>query len=200
MRCISGRRQEVSESGYYARRSRATSVRSIRHAWLTEVIRKVRAASRGTYGVRRVHAQGGSIVAGYGATGATIYTTIRQLQGWMRRPGELIRQTEKLAVGSLQPLAGWLRPSSSTVPGQSGGICRRCCPHTDRNSLTWRLAVHELEVFGARLAGYDRNGHILGKIIRCLDGEDVLPRLDRAQAVVAVDVGGRGCTIWAEAH
>ena len=46
----------VSESGYYARRSRAPSPRSIRHAWLTDVIRQVHAASRGTYGIRRVHA------------------------------------------------------------------------------------------------------------------------------------------------
>jgi putative transposase len=46
----------VSESGYYARRSRAPSARSIRHAWLTDVIRQVHAASRGTYGIRRVHA------------------------------------------------------------------------------------------------------------------------------------------------
>ncbi len=46
----------VSESGYYARRTRAPSARSIRHAWLTEVIRQVHIASRGTYGIRRVHA------------------------------------------------------------------------------------------------------------------------------------------------
>jgi HTH-like domain len=46
----------VSESGYYARRTRARSPRSIRHAWLTEVIRQVHSASRGTYGIRRVHA------------------------------------------------------------------------------------------------------------------------------------------------
>jgi putative transposase len=47
---------EVSESGYYARRSRAPSPRSIRHAWLTDMIRQVHAASRHTYGSRRVHA------------------------------------------------------------------------------------------------------------------------------------------------
>ena len=47
---------EVSESGYYARRTRAPSARSLRHAWLTEVIRQVHSASRGTYGIRRVHA------------------------------------------------------------------------------------------------------------------------------------------------
>lgn len=41
---------EVSESGYYARRSRAPSERSIRHAWLTDVIQTAHTASRGTYG------------------------------------------------------------------------------------------------------------------------------------------------------
>jgi putative transposase len=56
---------EVSESGYYARRSRAPSPRYIRHAWLTEVIRQVHARSRGTYGVRRVHAD---LTLGHGIT------------------------------------------------------------------------------------------------------------------------------------
>ena len=48
---------EVSEAGYYARRSRSPSARSIRHAWITDVIRQVHAASRETYGIRRVHAE-----------------------------------------------------------------------------------------------------------------------------------------------
>jgi transposase InsO family protein len=48
---------EVSESGFYAQRSRPPSARSIRHAWLTDMIRQAHAASRGTYGARRVHAE-----------------------------------------------------------------------------------------------------------------------------------------------
>jgi putative transposase len=48
---------EVSESGYYARRSRAPSARAIRHAWITDVILQAHRASRRTYGVRRVHAE-----------------------------------------------------------------------------------------------------------------------------------------------
>ena len=47
----------VSESGYYARRSRSPSARSIRHAALTDAIREVHAASRQVYGARRVHAE-----------------------------------------------------------------------------------------------------------------------------------------------
>lgn len=48
---------KVSESGYYAKRSRPPSVRSVRHAWLNDLIRQAHFASRGTYGIRRVHAE-----------------------------------------------------------------------------------------------------------------------------------------------
>ena len=54
---LSCRILQVSESGYYARRSTPPSVRSIRHVWLTHLIRQAHAASRGTYGIRRVHAE-----------------------------------------------------------------------------------------------------------------------------------------------
>jgi putative transposase len=47
----------VSESGYYAWRKRPPSARAVRHAWLTERMRAVHPASRGTYGARRVHAE-----------------------------------------------------------------------------------------------------------------------------------------------
>jgi transposase InsO family protein len=47
----------VSESGYYAWKSRPPSERSIRHAWLTDLILQVHADSRQTYGWRRVHAE-----------------------------------------------------------------------------------------------------------------------------------------------
>ena len=48
---------EVTESSYYAWRARPPSARAVRHAWLTEQIRTVHTASRGTYGARRVHAE-----------------------------------------------------------------------------------------------------------------------------------------------
>jgi putative transposase len=46
-----------SESGYYAWRTRAPSARSIHHVGPTDQILKVHAASNGTYGARRVHAE-----------------------------------------------------------------------------------------------------------------------------------------------
>lgn len=47
----------VSVSGYYSWLRRAPSQRSIRHAWLTDLIRQVHADSRQTYGSKRVHAE-----------------------------------------------------------------------------------------------------------------------------------------------
>lgn len=48
---------EVSQSGYFAWRSRAHSARAIRHLWLTEIITEIHRSSRGTYGAPRVHAE-----------------------------------------------------------------------------------------------------------------------------------------------
>jgi putative transposase len=47
----------VSCAGFYAWRFRPPSARSLRHAWLTDVIREVHAASYGNYGAKRVHAE-----------------------------------------------------------------------------------------------------------------------------------------------
>ena len=61
---------KVSESGYYVRRSRPPSVRSVRHTWLTDLIRQAHFTSRGTYGIRRVHAEltlGQGVVVGHQA-------------------------------------------------------------------------------------------------------------------------------------
>jgi hypothetical protein len=47
----------VSESGYHDALSRPPSARVIGHAGLTDQTREVHAASNGTYGIRRVHAE-----------------------------------------------------------------------------------------------------------------------------------------------
>jgi len=47
----------VPESSFYAERSRVPSARTVRHAWLTDVIRQVHSDARGVYGAVRVHAQ-----------------------------------------------------------------------------------------------------------------------------------------------
>jgi putative transposase len=47
----------VSTSGYYEWKSRSPSIRSIRHAWLTDLIGQIHEASYGTYGRLRVQAE-----------------------------------------------------------------------------------------------------------------------------------------------
>jgi hypothetical protein len=47
----------VSWSGFYAWRCRPPSPRAVRHAWLTDVIREIHAASYGSYGAKRVYAE-----------------------------------------------------------------------------------------------------------------------------------------------
>jgi putative transposase len=61
---------EVSVSGYYAWLTRPPAARTIRHAWLTDVIVEVHQGSHGIYGARRVHAEltlGRGIAVSHGA-------------------------------------------------------------------------------------------------------------------------------------
>jgi putative transposase len=78
---------DVSRSGYYMALSRPPSTRSIRHAWLTDVITQVHLQSRGTYGAPRVHAElrmGQGVVVGHNV----VARLMRQagLAGAMRGP------------------------------------------------------------------------------------------------------------------
>lgn len=62
----------VSASGYYAWRGRAPSARSIRQAWLTDLIREIHIESFEVYGAPRVHAEltlGRGIVIGHNTVG-----------------------------------------------------------------------------------------------------------------------------------
>lgn len=77
----------VSESGYYAWRSRPPSSRAIRHAWLTDVIAGVHKDSKETYGARRVHAEltmGLGIAVGHCAVQMLMHRV--GLQGLSGRP------------------------------------------------------------------------------------------------------------------
>ena len=69
----------VSQSGFYALRSRPPSARSIRHTWLTDIICQIHQHSRGIYGARRVHAE---LRLGHGI--AVVHNAVAML---MRRAG-----------------------------------------------------------------------------------------------------------------
>lgn len=77
----------VSVSGYYGWLRRPPSARSIRWAWLTDVISQVHADSRQTYGAQRVHAEL-TLGRGIAVCRNTIETLMRRagLRGVSGRP------------------------------------------------------------------------------------------------------------------
>jgi putative transposase len=86
----------VSESGFYAWRSRPPSALALRHTWLTELIRQVHVDSRGVYGARRVHAE---LTLGHGVRVGTEAVTLL-----MRRAGiQGISGTVSLAANTKRP-------------------------------------------------------------------------------------------------
>jgi putative transposase len=77
----------VSVSGFHAWRTRAPSARAVRHALVTEVIKRIHLDSRGTYGARRVHAEltlGHGIAIGHQAVEMLMHRA--GIQGLCGRP------------------------------------------------------------------------------------------------------------------
>ncbi|KAA9374844.1 transposase [Microbispora cellulosiformans] len=124
----------VSESGYYAWRSRPPSPRSVRHAWLTEVIREAHAASRGVYGARRVHAElilGRGIAVGHGQVTMLMHRAgIKGLPGnRRRRPVLRCRRRPTWSIGcSPAPvrISCGSPTSPSTRPGRARSTAASC--------------------------------------------------------------------------
>ncbi len=82
----------VSRSGFYVWRERPLAARAVRHAWLTDVIRDVHAASYGTYGGKRVHAE---LVLGLGIrVGRCTIAMLMQRAGIVGRNGAPKRRWE----------------------------------------------------------------------------------------------------------
>lgn len=135
----------VSVSGYYGWLDRPPSARAIRHVWLTELITKIHADSRGSYGARRVHAE---LALGHGI--AVGHEAVAML---MRRAG-------------LQGLSG--RPKYRRVPNlptASDLVDRRF--HRDERDQLWVTDITEhptregkvycavvLDVFSRRVVGW----------------------------------------------
>ena len=136
---------EVSESGYYASRSRPLSPRAIRHAWLTDLIQQVHTNFRGVYGYRRMHAE---LTLGHGiSVGAEAVSLL------MRRAG-------------LQGLSG--RPRYRRIPNQptAGDLVDRQFARSEQDQL-WVTDITEhptregkvycavvLDVFSRRVVGW----------------------------------------------
>jgi hypothetical protein len=117
----------VSVSGYYDWRSRPPSARTIRHAWLTDLITEVHQRARGVYGARRVHAElrlGRGIVVGHNAV--ELLMRRAGLAGVTGRPKWRHAKPDQVAADLVdrnfartEPNQLWVLTSPSTPPARA---------------------------------------------------------------------------------
>ena len=178
----------VSPSGYYAWRDRPPSSRAIRHAWLTDVIAQVHAASRGTYGARRVHAE---LTLGRG----------------FRVGKEAIERLMRRA--RLQGLSG--RPRYRRVPNvaTAGDRVQRQFQRTERDQL-WVTDITEhptregkiycavvLDAFSRRVVGWSIESQPTAALVTNALGMAIEQRKPRKEATVIHSDQGTQFTSWA---
>jgi putative transposase len=92
----------VAASGFFMWRRRAPSPRQLRFAWLTELVQAIHAASRGTYGWRRVYAE---LVYGHGViVNRKTVRKIMRLHGLHGLPGLSKRFRRKANIATTADL------------------------------------------------------------------------------------------------
>ena len=136
---------KVSEAGYYEWRNRPPSLRALRHTWLLEQITAVHAASRGTYGARRIHAE---LTLGLGLS-----VGHNQIEAVMSRAG-------------IKGLPGTRRPKSRHQTPTAGDLVNRMFTREQPNRL-WVTDITEhrtregkvfcavvLDAFSRRVVGW----------------------------------------------
>ncbi len=178
----------VSVSGYYDWLNRSPSARAIRHAWLTDLIVRVHAESRGTYGVRRVHAEL--------TLGREVSVGRHAVEGLMRR-------------ANLQGLSG--RPRYRRVPNvataedrvqRQFGRGRRdqlwvadITEHPTREGKVYCAVV--LDVFSRRVVGWSIDAHPTAALVTNALGLAIEQRRPADGATVIHSDQGTQFTSWA---
>lgn len=173
----------VSESGYYAWKSRPPSQRSIRHAWLTDLIIRVHADSRQTYGAKRVHAE---LTMGHGIT--VSHGAVEML---MRRAG-------------IQGITG--RPKFRRVPNvaTASDLVERQFHRDDPNRL-WVTDITEhptregkvycavvLDTFSRRIVGWSIDASPTASLVTRALGMAIDQRQPGDSTVIHSDQGTQG--------
>ena len=138
---------EVSESGFYEWRNRAPSDRSLRYAWLTQLITEVHVASTGTCGARRVRAE---LTLGYGiAVGHGCVELLMRAAGVKGLPGNV-------RVRSIRPrprAISWTASSPATSRTSYGSRTLPNIPHLGFNRSSQHLDHGGPSTVGSRWCG-----------------------------------------------
>nr|WP_274636419.1 IS3 family transposase [Microbacterium bovistercoris] len=143
---------KVSESGYHAWRSRPVSARALADRELIEVIRQIHETARGTYGVRRVHAElrlGRHLVIGHGRVERLM--RLAGLQGvhhrkWRRGGGGRLpavfedRVQRKFVADGPDKL--WVTDITQHMTGEGWVYCAAVLDVYSRRCIGWSIADH----------------------------------------------------------
>jgi putative transposase len=178
---------DVSESGFYAWRSRPPSERAIRHAWLTDLIREVHVDFRGVYGYRRVHAE---LTLGHGLSVGTeaVWLLMRKagLQGLTGRP-----QYRRIPN---QPTAGDLVERNFARDEPDRLWVTDITEHPTREGKVYCAVV--LDVFSRRVVGWSIDSNQTAALVTNALGMAIAQRNPLDGTVIHSDQGTQ-FTSWA---
>jgi transposase InsO family protein len=181
---------EVSESGFYEWRKRPPSARSIRHVWLTDLIRSVHTASRGTYGANRVWAE---LTLGQGVTvGHNAVAMLMQRAGLAGLPG--VRRPRRLVVASDTAPDLVDRDFVRTEPDQLW--VTDITEHRTREGKVYCAVV--LDVFSRRVVGWSIDSSPTSSLVTSALGMAISNR--RPSGTVIHSDQGTQFTSWAFTH
>lgn len=177
----------VAESRYYEWKNRSPSQRELRHAFLLEQIRAIHAASRGTYGAMRVHAEltlGRGIAVGHG-----------QIELLMARAG-------------IKGLPGSRRPRPKHQTPTAGDLIGRNFAQTEPNRL-WVTDITEhhtregkvfcavvLDVYSRRVVGWSIDSTQTATLVTNALGMAIANRSPQPGTIIHSDHGVQ-FTSWA---
>jgi Integrase core domain/HTH-like domain/Helix-turn-helix domain len=174
---------QVSESGFYAWRTRAPSPQTLRHAWLTDMINQIHVDFRGVYGYRRVHAE---LTLGHGITVGpeAVWLLMRKagLQGISGRPRYRRIPNQPTASDLVERAFAREQPDRLWVTDIT--------EHPTREGKVYCAAV--LDVFSRRVVGWSIDSTPTAALVTNALGMAIGQRCPTDSTVIHSDQGTQG--------
>ncbi|WP_236866596.1 IS3 family transposase, partial [Brevibacterium daeguense] len=181
----------VTERGYRAWRDRPLSQRGIRHAMLTETIANIHRASRGCYGVRRIHAE---LVHGLGITvGRDQVALVMSRAGIRGLAGTRRRYVNREQLITTEDLVN--RKFTASSPDQLW--CTDITEHPTREGKVYCCAV--IDVYSRKIVGWAIDmRQTTDLVLNALDM--AIEARQPVETVVHSDHGTQGGFKWSSQH
>ena len=177
----------VSVSGYYGWLNRPPSARALRHAWLIEHIVRVHSESRGTYGVRRVHAE---LTLGHGiAVGREAVARLMRRVGLQGLSGQSrYRRVPKVATAADRVQRQFQRDDRDML------WVTDITEHATREGKVYCAVV--LDTFSRRVVGWSIDAHPTAALVANALGMAIEQRQPVEESTVIHSDQGTQFTSW----